>query len=194
SLLTLLVGHLTSGGGPAVVFELERVLPDDPGRLGLDALSPLPRGLPGRGHGLRGFDGRGPFAAPPGWRCGGRAAQASEFQCRRGRGACGPVEGLRLPHEQFDRLVLCDDLAQLLQRRRFVLASDHGQRSGQDAVGVAGRDPDPHRADVEAQATASAETHWMAALTAAMAAGIAAGSLPPPWARSGLPPPPPPRS
>src|SRR5699024_12603068 len=80
------------------------------------------------------------------------------------------------------------------QRRRFVLASDHGQRSGQDAVGVAGRDPDPHRADVEAQATASAETHWMAALTAAMAAGIAAGSLPPPWARPGLPPPPPPSS
>src|SRR5699024_7261534 len=132
---------------------------------------------------------------------GGRGDPASEFQCRRGRGARGPVEGLRVPHEQFDRLVLCDDLAQLLQRRRFVLASDHGQRRGEDAVGVAGRDPDPHRADVEAQATASAETHWMAALTAAMAAltaamaaGIAAGSLPPPWARSGLPPPPPPSS
>src|SRR5699024_11236262 len=61
-----------------------------------------------------------------------------------------------------------------------------------DAIGVAGRDPDPHRADVEAQATASAETDWMAALTAATAAGIAAGSLPPPWARSGLPPPTPP--
>src|SRR5699024_11648690 len=68
----------------------------------------------------------------------------------------------------------------------------HGQRSGQDAVGVAGRDPDPHRADVEAQATASAETHWMAALTAAMAAGVAAGALPPPWAGAGFAPPPPP--
>src|SRR5699024_10604862 len=119
---------------------------------------------------------------------------ASEFQCRRGRGARGPVEGLRVPHEQFDRLVLCDDLAQLLQRRRLVLASDHGQRSGQDAVGVAGRDHDPHRADVEAQATAWAETRRMAAMPSQLAAGIAAWSLPPPWARSGSRPPPPPRA
>src|SRR5699024_10829621 len=144
--------------------------------------------------GVVGFDGGEPFVDQPDRGSGGRCDAASEFQCRRGRGACGPVEGLRVPHEQFDRLVLCDDLAQLLQRRRFVVASGHGQRRGKDAVGVAGRDPDPHRADVEAQATASAETHWMAALTAAMAAGIAVGSLPPPWARSGLPPPPPPSS
>src|SRR5699024_1663137 len=90
SLLTLLVGHLTSGGGTGVVFELEGVLQDDHGRLGIDDLSPLTRGLPGRGQGMVGFDGREPFVDQPDRGSGGRADPASEFQCRRGRGACGP--------------------------------------------------------------------------------------------------------
>src|SRR5262249_35794895 len=76
-----------------------------------------------------------------------------------------------------------------------------GQRSGEQTVRVAGCYPDPDGTDVDAQPhaanragviTAHADpvarsvTNASAALTASF---IPAGSVPPPWARSALPPP-----
>src|SRR5947209_11239790 len=129
-------------------------------------------------------------------------SQGTRVLCRRlGRRTLPPGESARKPDHYLDHLVLGDQRRQRLEVRAprpVPFQRDQGRR--EDAGRIRQRHPDAHLAEVHAEAASSSEVRLhhaplrpaSSARRADTAARIPPGSVPPPWARSGLPPPRPP--